>query len=88
MTQTAGAKKPSESQKAKALLAIQVAWGRREEFYDPARKEDNLGRTKTRLELWEEHLKDPLAALRMFGEFILVLAFGFTVCRCQPLSSQ
>ena len=32
-------------------------------FYYPARKEDILGMTKTRLELWEEHLKDPIAAL-------------------------
>ena len=36
---------------------------RSEEFCDPARKEDISGRTKTRLELWEEHLKDPMAAL-------------------------
>ena len=33
-----------------------------EEYYDPARKENILGRTKTPLELWED-LKDPLAAL-------------------------
>ena len=32
-------------------------------FFDPARKEDILGRTRTRLEVWEEHLKDPMAAL-------------------------
>ena len=49
--------------KAKALWAMKAAWNRGEEFYDPARKEDILGRTKTRLELWEEHLKDPMAAL-------------------------
>ena len=29
----------------------------------PAREEDILGRTKTRLDLWEEHLKDPIIAL-------------------------
>ena len=34
--------------------------------------------------MWEEHLKDPLAPLAK----ALELAFGFTVCRCQPLSSQ
>ena len=36
---------------------------RREDFYDPARKDNILGRKKTRLELWEEHLKDPIVAL-------------------------
>ena len=38
---------------------MKAARGRDEEFYDPARKEDILGRTKTSLKLWEEHLKDP-----------------------------
>ena len=42
---------------------MKAAWCRVEEYYDPARKEDILGRTETRLELWEEHLKDPIAAL-------------------------
>ena len=36
---------------------------RREEFYDPARKDNILGRNTTRLELWEEHLKDLIVAL-------------------------
>ena len=36
---------------------------RREEFYDPERKNNILGRHKTRLELWEEHLKDLIVAL-------------------------
>ena len=40
-----------------------AAKDRREEFYDPARKDNILGRSKTRLELWEEHLKDPIVAL-------------------------
>ena len=53
----------SESEKAKALWGMKVAWDRGEEYYDPPRKEDILGRTKTRLDLWEEHLKDPVAAL-------------------------
>ena len=39
-----------------------------------------LGRTKTRLELWEEHLKDPVAALEKAlncpGIRLLGLAFG------------
>ena len=34
-----------------------------EEHYDPDRKDDILERNKTRLELWEEHLKDPIVAL-------------------------
>ena len=51
-----------ESKKAKDLWAMKAAWDRCKEYYDPARKEDILGRTKTRLDLWEEHLKDPTAA--------------------------
>ena len=42
---------------------MKAAKDRRGEFDDPARKEDILGRNKTRLELWEEQLKDPLVAL-------------------------
>ena len=42
---------------------MKAAKDRREEFYDPARKDNILGRNKTRLELWEEHLKDPIVAL-------------------------
>ena len=34
-----------------------------EEFDDPERKDNLCGRNKTRLELWEEHLKDPIVAL-------------------------
>ena len=34
-----------------------------EDFYDPERKDNILGRSKARLELWEEHLKDPIVAL-------------------------
>ena len=54
---------PQEAQQAKASWAMKAAKDRREEFYDPARKDNILGRKKTRLELWEEHLKDPIAAL-------------------------
>ena len=36
---------------------------RKEEFNDPARKDHILGRNTTRLELWEEHIKDPIVAL-------------------------
>ena len=49
--------------KAEALWAMNADWHRCEEHNDPARKEDILGRTKTRLDLWEEHLKDPIAAM-------------------------
>ena len=34
-----------------------------EEYYDPELEDNILGRNKTRLELWEEHLKDPIVAL-------------------------
>ena len=36
---------------------------RKDEFYDPVRKDSILGRNKRNLELWEEHLKDPIVAL-------------------------
>ena len=42
---------------------MKAAKDRREEFYDPARKDNNLGRNTTRLELWEEHLEDSIVAL-------------------------
>ena len=63
LSQAAGAKMSGESQKTKALWAMKAVRDRREEFYDPARRKDISSRTKTRLELWEEHLKDPMAAL-------------------------
>ena len=59
MSRAVGARKPQEAQKAKALWAMKAA----KEFYDPAREEDISRRNKTRLELWEEHLEDPTAAL-------------------------
>ena len=63
MSRAVGVKKTQEAQKAKALWAMKAARNRKEEFYDPAREEDVSKRNKTRLELWEEHLKDPTAAL-------------------------
>ena len=53
MSKAAGAKKPSESQSQE----------QGEEFHAPVRKDDILGRKQTTLELWEEHLKDPVIAL-------------------------
>ena len=46
----AGARKPSESQNAKALWAMKAAEEREEELYDPARKDNILRRKQTRLE--------------------------------------
>ena len=62
MSKAAGFKKPSESEKAKAFLRMKAATDSGEDFYDPERKGNNVGRDKTRLELWEEHLKDPIVA--------------------------
>ena len=42
---------------------MKAAKDRMEEFYGPARGEDISRRIKTRLEFWEEHLKDSIAAL-------------------------
>ena len=63
MSRVVGVKKPQEAQKAKALWAMKAAKDRKEEFYDRAREEDISTRNKTRLELWEGHLKDTIAAL-------------------------
>ena len=63
LSKAAGAKKPSKSQKAKALWAMKAAKDRGDEFYDLARKDNILGRNQTRLDLWERHLRDPITAL-------------------------
>ena len=42
---------------------MKAAKDKKEEFCDPARKDNILVRNTTRLELWEEHLKDPIVAL-------------------------
>ena len=63
MSKALRVKKPPEAQKAKALWAMKAAKDRREEFNDPARKDNISGRNKTRLELCEEHLNDPIVAL-------------------------
>ena len=44
-------KKTQEAQKARALWAMKAAKDRRETFHDPARKDNFLGRNKTRLGL-------------------------------------
>ena len=45
------------------MWAMKAAWDRCEEYYDPAHKQEIKVRTKTCLELWEEHLKDTVAAM-------------------------
>ena len=42
---------------------MKAAKDRREDSYDPERKDNILGRHGTRLEPWEKHLKDPIVAL-------------------------
>ena len=59
MSKAAGVRKPNGSQKAEGLWKIEAA----KDLYDPERKDNILGRNMTRLELWEEHLKDPIVAL-------------------------
>ena len=60
----AGVRKPNESWKMK------TAKDRGEEFYDPERKDNKLGRHITRLELREEDLKDPIVALDKALKFV------------------
>ena len=63
MSKAAGAKRPSESQKAKALWAVKTANGRRDEFFDSTRKKKFWEENRKILELLEEHLQDPVVAL-------------------------
>ena len=48
---------------ARELWKMKAANDRREDFDDPERKDNILGRNSTRLELWEEHFKGPTVAL-------------------------
>ena len=63
MSRAVAVKKPQEAQKAKALWKMKAAKDAGEEYHDPEREDKILGRNKTRLALWEEHLKDPIVAL-------------------------
>ena len=36
-----------------------------EEYYDPTLEDNILGRNRTRLALWEEHLKDPTQSAKI-----------------------
>ena len=63
MSRTVGVKNPQEAQKARALWKMKAAKDAGEEHYDPMRENKIKGRNKTRLALWEEHLKDPIVAL-------------------------
>ena len=49
--------------KKQSFMAMKAANDRGKFFYDPARINNTLRRNKMRLELWEEHLKDPIVAL-------------------------
>ena len=63
VSRAVGVKKPQEAQKADALWKMKAAGEAGEEYYDSTREDDIKGRNKTRLALWEEHLKDPIVAL-------------------------
>ena len=66
--------------------------GQGEDYHDPARKEDVLGRTKTRLNFVGRTSQRPDCGpgknFGMLGKSLFRMALGFTVCRCQPLTSQ
>ena len=50
-------------QKARVLWKMKAAKGGKEDFCDPERGDNFWGRNETPMELCEEHLKDPIAAL-------------------------
>ena len=58
-------------------MRVKSCLGQGSGFYDPARKEENSGRTKNRLDLCEEHLKDPMAALAKVLECLENLHWGW-----------
>ena len=70
MSKAAGARKPNGSQKAKPFWKMKAARDSGEDFYDPERKDNISRRNKTRLELWEEHLKDPTVAVDKALKFL------------------
>ena len=76
VVQVAGTKKPGDSQKAKAFWTMKAARDRVDDFYDPARKSDILGRPQTRLQVWEEHLTSSLRR----SLFVLAKAVEFRPC--------
>ena len=63
MSRTGEAKKPQEAQKANVLWKMKAAKDAGEKYYDPTHADNILERNKTRLALWEEHLKDTNVAL-------------------------
>ena len=77
--------------KAKALSAMPAAWDRGEEYCDPARKEDILGRTRTRLDFGKNI---SMSRLRPWQKrwnawnISFSAGFGFVVCCCQSLWLQ
>ena len=61
--QRCGSEEATGGPEAKALWKMKAAKEAGEEYYDPTRVDIILGRNKTRLALWEEHIKDPTVAL-------------------------
>ena len=63
MSRAVGVKKPQEAQKIKALWKMKAAKGAGDSILRPTRADNILGRNKTRLALWEEHLQNSIVAL-------------------------
>ena len=64
MSRAMGAKKPQEARKAKALWAMKSSQGQEGRvFMIRLAKRTFWEEINKRLELWEEHLKDPIVAL-------------------------
>ena len=87
LSKALGAKKPQEAQEAKALWPMKAVKDRREEFHDPARKDNILGRNWTRLELWGRAPQRPNCgpgqSPKVRGSAGLKLARGFVEARQQ-----
>ena len=91
MSKATGAKKPSESQKAKALGAMMAAWIRVRSIVIQLAKKISWAEQELAWICGKTHQRPdcgPGKSVGMVGESLPWSAFGFTVCCCQPLSSQ
>ena len=72
----AGATKASESHRAKAMWAMKAAKDRGDDFYDPARKDNILGRHQTRQRAPQRPHGSIGRSFEVFGESVSKLIVG------------
>ena len=70
MSEATGAKKTERESKSESPLGCESSLGQGKDFYGPERQDNISGKHTTRLELWGEHLKDPIVALDKALKFV------------------